>query len=228
MWEHYGYRVMAWIGGPPSSFTTTSVFPTIVRVARRLCTFQSIAGHGLVVTSLPGISNEFIVLRSATILKSIYSETFSYREYLAAKNRFQGALAWATLMLRLIILLVPPLRRCLYHPSSFVSGRGPSKLEGGKDGVTLRGIAQCESRDSKQIVGELQWSGSFYELTAILLAESARTILCADSTLAHRIGGGVLTPATLGRPLLGRMRKAGFKLDVVLKSRSEIEGKRKD
>jgi len=52
-----------------------------------------------------------------------------------------------------------------------------------------------------------------YELTGVCLAEAAVTI-ARDNTLAHRVGGGMLTPATLGAPYLERLQKAGLKVEV--------------
>jgi short subunit dehydrogenase-like uncharacterized protein len=52
-----------------------------------------------------------------------------------------------------------------------------------------------------------------YELTGITLAEAAIT-LARDKTFAHELGGGVVTPATLGAPYLERLNKAGLKTDV--------------
>jgi short subunit dehydrogenase-like uncharacterized protein len=52
-----------------------------------------------------------------------------------------------------------------------------------------------------------------YHLTGILLAEAALSIV-RDITPAHEIGGGILTPATLGAPYLERLKKAGVKMEV--------------
>jgi short subunit dehydrogenase-like uncharacterized protein len=52
-----------------------------------------------------------------------------------------------------------------------------------------------------------------YELTGVCSAEAAFTI-ARSQTHAHELGGGVLTPATLGAPYLERLQKAGLKLEV--------------
>lgn len=52
-----------------------------------------------------------------------------------------------------------------------------------------------------------------YDLTGTFLGEAAITI-ARDKTLAHELGGGVLTPATLGSAYLDRMQKAGLKTEV--------------
>lgn len=52
-----------------------------------------------------------------------------------------------------------------------------------------------------------------YHLTGVCLAEAAITIV-RDKTLAHELGGGVLTPATLGASYIERLQKAGLKTEV--------------
>ena len=52
-----------------------------------------------------------------------------------------------------------------------------------------------------------------YQLTGVCLAEAAITI-AREKTQAHELGGGVLTPATLGAPYLERLQKAGLKTEV--------------
>ncbi|KAI7660661.1 hypothetical protein KC318_g9939, partial [Hortaea werneckii] len=47
----------------------------------------------------------------------------------------------------------------------------------------------------------------------VCLAEAAITI-AREKTQAHELGGGVLTPATLGAPYLERLQKAGLKTEV--------------
>lgn len=59
----------------------------------------------------------------------------------------------------------------------------------------------------------MRFDGSMYHLTGICLAESA-IILAREDTFAHKLGGGVLTPATLGASYLERLQKAGLKTVV--------------
>lgn len=55
----------------------------------------------------------------------------------------------------------------------------------------------------------MRWNGGMYDLTGVFLAEAAVTI-ARDNTFAHELGGGVLTPATLGSAYLERLQKAGL------------------
>ena len=52
-----------------------------------------------------------------------------------------------------------------------------------------------------------------YHLTGVCLAESA-VIIAREKTLAHELGGGMLTPATLGENYLERLQKAGLEVEV--------------
>lgn len=79
-----------------------------------------------------------------------------------------------------------------------------------------RAIAYADTtdpNDPKRAYGRMRFDGSMYRLTGICLAEAALTIV-RDKTLAHEIGGGILTPATLGAPYLERLQKAGLKTEV--------------
>lgn len=59
----------------------------------------------------------------------------------------------------------------------------------------------------------MRWNGSFYHLTGVCVAESA-ILISREKTFAHELGGGVLTPATLGMVYLERMQKAGLITEV--------------
>jgi short subunit dehydrogenase-like uncharacterized protein len=84
------------------------------------------------------------------------------------------------------------------------------------DFVHWRAIAYADvedPNDPKRASGRMRWQGSMYDLTGVCLAEAAVTI-ARDKTLAHDLGGGILTPATLGAPYLERLQKAGLKTEV--------------
>lgn len=59
----------------------------------------------------------------------------------------------------------------------------------------------------------MRFDGSMYHLTGIFLAEAAITI-ARSKTFAHELGGGVLTPATLGARYLERLQAAGLQTEV--------------
>ena len=62
-------------------------------------------------------------------------------------------------------------------------------------------------------MGRMRYDGSMYYLTGMLLAEAAITI-AREETPAHKMGGGLLTPATLGEGYLERVRKGGLFTEI--------------
>ena len=56
----------------------------------------------------------------------------------------------------------------------------------------------------------MRWDGNLYYLTGVLVVEAAGTLLYEQSIAARKLGGGVLTPATLGYTFIERIRKAGI------------------
>lgn len=82
--------------------------------------------------------------------------------------------------------------------------------------VEWRAIAHADVQDSndpKRAYARMRWEGSMYLLTGVCLAEAAVTI-ARSKTFAHELGGGILTPATLGATYLERLQKAGLELEV--------------
>jgi short subunit dehydrogenase-like uncharacterized protein len=53
-----------------------------------------------------------------------------------------------------------------------------------------------------------------YKATAVMLAEAGLTLALADTSTLPMQSGGVLTVATLGMPLVERLRGAGFTCTV--------------
>ena len=82
--------------------------------------------------------------------------------------------------------------------------------------VEWRTIANADlpdSSNSKRAYGRMRFNGSMYHLTGICLAESA-LIISREKTHAHELGGGILTPATLGQNYLDRLQKAGLEVEM--------------
>jgi hypothetical protein len=51
-------------------------------------------------------------------------------------------------------------------------------------------------------------------VTALFLCEAAMVLLKDNDVPAKKLGGGVMTPATLGPPFIERLDKAGFKIET--------------
>lgn len=90
------------------------------------------------------------------------------------------------------------------------------------DRLVYRAIAVADHNEldtPERASAGLEWTGSGYYLTGLLLAEAAMVILRGEGTTeAQKLGGGILTPATLGQQYVDRMRKAGVKIDVGMMS----------
>ena len=109
-------------------------------------------------------------------------------------------------------LAIPPMRwlikKLVYKP-----GEGPTKEDTSKDHIEWRGIATADTPQQQRAWAKLRFEGSTYHITAILMVEAAITIL-RDETEAHKIGGGIITPETLGQAYIDRIGRAGIKMET--------------
>lgn len=54
---------------------------------------------------------------------------------------------------------------------------------------------------------------TFIIVSGLLVSQAALTLLKDDVT-AKKLGGGFMTPATLGQPLIDRLADLGFRIEV--------------
>lgn len=88
--------------------------------------------------------------------------------------------------------------------------------QAGKEYCEWRAVANADVSDPdvpKRAYARMRWNGSMYHLTGVCLAESA-LILAREKTFAHSLGGGMLTPATLGGTYVEKLQKAGMELEI--------------
>ena len=87
-----------------------------------------------------------------------------------------------------------------------------------KEHCEWRAIANADqsddSEDPKRAYGRIRWNGSMYDLTGTFLGAAAYCLSRETKTLAHEIGGGVLTPACLGASYLSRLQSAGLETET--------------
>jgi short subunit dehydrogenase-like uncharacterized protein len=114
------------------------------------------------------------------------------------------------------LILLPPVRKLLpklwYQPGE---GAGQSKIE--KNWFEYRGVAEADTSTTQpkpKVFVRMRYEGDAYVFTAIALAEAARILLWQQDTWAHKFGGGVLTPATLGDNYVSQLRTSGVTIDV--------------
>ncbi|KJY00046.1 saccharopine dehydrogenase like protein [Zymoseptoria brevis] len=172
---------------------------------------------GILTDSLQGPSDIVIVNRSWSLYDGgkFYGPKFKISIYTKVSSNLQAFLMHLALTLGTATLLLPPVRwllkKFVYQP-----GQGPTKEQTTNDHCEWRAVANADvtdPNDPKRASGTMAYHGSMYALTAATLSEAAIT-LARDKTFAHELGGGVLTPATLGAPYMERLQKAGLKTEV--------------
>ncbi|KAM3416141.1 hypothetical protein BST61_g7749 [Cercospora zeina] len=183
----------------------------------RLTGLRTVPDLGLLTASIQGPSDTPIVNRTWSLIDNgnYYGRKFKFSAYMKARNSVQGLLVHLALTFGTVALILPPVRwllkKFVYQP-----GEGPTKEQASKEHCEWRAIAHADvsdENDPKRAYARMRWNGSMYDLTGVFLAEAAVTI-ARDKTFAHELGGGVLTPATLGSAYLERLSKAGLVTEI--------------
>ncbi|KAH8652028.1 Saccharopine dehydrogenase-domain-containing protein [Ilyonectria robusta] len=82
------------------------------------------------------------------------------------------------------------------------------------DYAHFRAVGVADSPNHERVVATLKVKGSLYSFTGLAIAEAAMVILRGGETEAKKLGGGILTPATLGDEYVERLRAVGVEFDV--------------
>ncbi|KAM0716590.1 hypothetical protein Q7P37_008035 [Cladosporium fusiforme] len=172
---------------------------------------------GLLADSIQGPTDIPLVHRSWSLYEggSLYGPNFYLSPYMRAKNLVHGLALRIGLTFGFLMLAIPFVRWILQRLVT-QPGDGPNKEQASKEYVEWRAIAHADvtdPNDPKRVMGSMRYDGGMYALTGMLLAEAAITI-ARDQSPAHQLGGGVLTPATLGEAYLERVRKGGLKTEI--------------
>ena len=165
---------------------------------------------GTLTTSLNGPPDIPVVMRSWGLLNSgnTYGPNFMFRPYMLAKNAVAGIITHFIISVLPLILAIRPVRWML-RSLVFQPGQGPSPEQAAKEEIEAFAVALPDGQSKKKGWGHIQWRGSMYGFTAVLVSEAAATILNDKDISAKKLGGGVLTPATLGFPYIDRLVRAG-------------------
>lgn len=149
-----------------------------------------------------------------------YGPNFHFTEFMRAKNAFAGIMVKVGFGL-FGMLMAFPLTRMILKPliKKFLipaPGEGPSKEKMKGDYVSYRALGVADSPKKEQFIGTLDCAHGGYMITGLTLSAAAQVILRGDlgATEAGRIGGGLLTPATLGEQYLNKLQEFGMKVDV--------------
>ncbi|KAJ6263182.1 hypothetical protein Dda_1743 [Drechslerella dactyloides] len=182
---------------------------------------------------LQGTPDRAIVMRSWGLTEQYtpaqsYGSSFGFAEYKRVKNVLEGAALWLTITVLSVGVLLAPFRwiarRVVMQP-----GLGPSqKFDINRQGsLEWRAVGVADTADSKsekKVLASMRYDeGDAYALTALLIVEAALAVLDVQSRreagtaaemecLAGKIGGGVLTPASLGDVYLNRLDAVGVKV----------------
>ena len=208
---------------PPPSKSSSSYFSSLARLPHRIIGVRTLPHLGLVIPSPGAGPNVNIVQRSWGLLDrgAYYGPGFKYHEYASVRNRLVGWLVHTAIMTGALSLVLSPVR-WLAKKLVFAPGQGVSREDAARDrmefwaGATAEegeGGAGKEERKPRQAFARFRFEGGMYYLTGLLLAEAAMVLL-EDEELVARLGGGLLTPATLGQTFVDRIVKAGVVLET--------------
>ncbi|CAI6339130.1 unnamed protein product [Periconia digitata] len=173
-----------------------------------------IEGLGRLSDSVIGIPDTNLVYRSWSLMGEDYGVDFQYWTGMKTANRITGFLWHWIMVVSLPMLVIAPLRWIMLKvvPSQ---GEGPSEKSQAASSTKWKSIAYSEKNSGTTAVCHMSFDRDMYSLTAITLAEAAMVLLRPDrENWAQKIGGGVLTPATLGHQYVQRVRNAGINIDV--------------
>lgn len=148
-----------------------------------------------------------------------YGPRFRFNEYMRAKGLMRGILIKVALASVGLLLAIPPIRWILTPLiKKFIiqaPGQGPNKESMKGDFLSYKAFGVAE--DGKGQVGaKLDVAHGAYVATAMTLAAAANVILRGrlEETEAGRLGGGVLTPATLGDEYVKSLNEIGVKISI--------------
>jgi short subunit dehydrogenase-like uncharacterized protein len=161
--------------------------------------------------------DETTVIRSSTLMASLYGPHFTYREYLRVRNVLLGAAFHYALIFGVALLVFAPFRwiarRLLPAP-----GNGPTREEAVNDYSEFRVLVSSNQTDEhtgrvKKVLGSISHRGDLYGLTGITSAAAAKIILEHEKEIKN-ISAGFVTPATLGQAYVDELEKGGFNFEA--------------
>ncbi|RAR08107.1 saccharopine dehydrogenase [Stemphylium lycopersici] len=178
---------------------------------------------GIQTTGLMAAVDECIAHRSWGLYQSSGDETlqygpkFRFNEYARAPNFFFG-LAQKVLLTSVAVVLAIPMTRWIAEPLFKMiipsPGQGPAKESMKEDFMHYRGVGSTE--EGNKVIANLEVAHGGYVATAITLSAAAKVLLRGrlEDTEAGRLGGGILTPATLGDQYVETLNEFGMKIRV--------------
>lgn len=149
-----------------------------------------------------------------------YGPRFRFTEYMRSKSLL-GAAVWKLGFNFIGLLLAIPLTRWILSPllKTFVipaQGEGPDKEKRKNDFMSYRAVGVADTEKGEKAVLKLDFAYGAYVITGLTMAAAAEVLLRGDveATEAGRLGGGILTPATLGEEYVRKLEEFGVKISV--------------
>ncbi|KAL2829155.1 Saccharopine dehydrogenase-domain-containing protein [Aspergillus cavernicola] len=184
-------------------------------IMEKVLGFRAIRDLGTVTTSPTGFCDVTTIHRSSTLMPEFYGPRFYFRQFLHVRNAFIGILFHYAFMIGTFLLMLAPVR-WLVKKIIYAPGSGPTSESGRNDRVEYRAIATPEQDTPKRVLGKLQYEGSMYAFTGVLMAEAAMVILENEEKVKRVSRGGIVTPAVLGQEYLDRLDNVGCHVETKL------------
>ncbi|CAK37210.1 hypothetical protein CBS115989_2542 [Aspergillus niger] len=179
------------------------------------------------------VADQLVVMRTWSLLQRYgdpaerYGDRFSYHGYTAASGWLQAWSSFLVMSVALVwIVLLPPLRSLLRWLAP-QPGKGPQLKHGEKHFVEWKATVEAADRGGEpSVLGVMRMDTDVYSVCATLVSEAGLTLLQIlerkeeEVSLVKRLGGGILTPASLGIQYVQRLEKAGLQWEV-----TDIKGK---
>jgi len=190
----------------------------------RLSGVRFVPDLGTVVPSIQASTDVPLVHRSCGLYRTsnnhkdvgeAYGPKFDFHCYMHVRNTFVGVLTHLAFTLGGLFLLLPPVRRLMARMVT-QPGAGASVENSQHDFQEYRGLAISDSGDqAAKTFGRFRSDNNPYMTTAILMVEGATTLLYGGNDVpAIKMGGGYLTPATLGQGYVERLCTAGITVET--------------
>ena len=215
--DHYSLKQIgkssgSWATSPVSGPKTQSTESWI----SRFLGVRSVPRLGTLTTSISAASNIAVVQRSWGLLDEgkLYGSQFQYHEYMRVRNPIVGIFIHFALTFAGLALIFPPTRwlaKKLLDARDQVADEQATRREC----LEYHAIATADQKglNPRRAFAKLRWNGGLYHFTGVCLAEAAMVLL-NDEKLVRRLDGGLLTPATLGKPFIDRLKNAGLVFEV--------------
>ncbi|KFY37266.1 hypothetical protein V494_04847 [Pseudogymnoascus sp. VKM F-4513 (FW-928)] len=155
-----------------------------------------------------------------------YGDSFSLNGYQRASSMLQGWFSFLGMSVAvLFVILIPPIRSLLKWMAP-PPGTGPEVGKHENHFVEWRAVVSAGANGidtGNKAIGVMRVDMDVYNCVAMMVSEAALTLLEQQaavgegkqaSSLAMSLGGGILTPATLGWDYINKLKAAGLFMEV--------------